>query len=198
MAFQSVAHVAKCNIPYYRTAQQCCCQPESLRKLKNKTRWENQPTGLFISPISWRGFATLSRNRNCNASMRRRIIRKMRPSHLRLHSEEAVRLTKHLLLASNDARVPVAEPGLPGSTTAFSSGGRHPRMGAYALSRSLSLSKGRRRVAETRALRQAVSTSSTHAASMFRSARFDYAQNDRSADQASKIPSTIPGAAGWP
>ena len=31
----------------------------------------------------------------------------------------------------------------------------HPRMGACTLSRSLSLSKGRRRVAETRALRQA-------------------------------------------
>ena len=31
----------------------------------------------------------------------------------------------------------------------------HPRMGACTLSRSLSLSKGRRRVAETRTLRQA-------------------------------------------
>ena len=48
--------------------------------------------------------------------MRRRIIREIRPSHVRPHSEEAVRLTKHLLLASHDARASVTGPGLPGST----------------------------------------------------------------------------------
>ena len=106
-----------------------------------------------------------------------------------------VRLTKHLLLASDDLRTSDPGTGLPGSKSAPSSGG-HPRRGSNILGRSLSLSKGRHRISKRGHFD--ISTSSMQACSMttLRYAIFDCAQNYGTADdQPREIPSTNTEAA---